>query len=421
MKNFKFLILFIFIIIFTASTCTTKNETTLSKEDSFTQDDPTRVIYGDDDRLDYYDVNIPWQRSIVEKSAAIIVDKEDIIISGNNVSISDYWLYDDVCETETFYGQPNPGWGSATLIDRQLILTAGHCIEDCGEEELYFVFRNYYKDKNTLETLTKDDVYSCEEVLATKLDNNGDYSIIKLDRPVASHLSPAPVNLSNDLLEVGFDVTVIGFPLGMPAKVAGGAQVKNDLHKGYQFTANLDTYSGSSGSGVYSDSGEIVGIIVDGRDDFVEHGDCDVSIVLPDSDGKEGSTYAYLAFNNLCNKGIKSNPICGESECGDGLCTLNEICEKDCLDDGPAVIYTLIINNGNGDGQYSVGQTVNITADPAPTEMVFSKWVVDSGKVDFADLSKPNTSLIILDSNAEITAEYKKEQAIGCGSLFKNF
>ena len=61
---------------------------------------------------------------------------------------------------------------------------------------------------------------------------------------------------------------MVGSPSGLPLKVASGANVRETKHPFY-FKANLDTFQGNSGSGVYNAiTGVVEGILVRGEDDF---------------------------------------------------------------------------------------------------------------------------------------------------------
>jgi hypothetical protein len=67
----------------------------------------------------------------------------------------------------------------------------------------------------------------------------------------------------------------------LPTKFADGAAVRNNQPDAF-FVANLDTYGGNSGSPVFnSDTHEVEGILVRGDADFVQHGNCQVSLVCP--------------------------------------------------------------------------------------------------------------------------------------------
>jgi len=67
-----------------------------------------------------------------------------------------------------------------------------------------------------------------------------DFAVVKLDRPV-SQFNPLTFRTSGKV-SVGDDLHVIGYPSGLPLKVAGGASVRA-VQPEY-LVANLDTYGG---------------------------------------------------------------------------------------------------------------------------------------------------------------------------------
>ena len=106
-----------------------------------------------------------------------------------------------------------------------------------------------------------------------------DWAVVRLDRRVTGH-RPAPVRRRRRVGQ-GAKVHVIGHPVGLPAKVAGGAIVRDNTPSPF-FVANLDTYGGNSGSPVFnSRTHRVEGILVRGERDFVSRGNCTVSFVCP--------------------------------------------------------------------------------------------------------------------------------------------
>jgi hypothetical protein len=74
-------------------------------------------------------------------------------------------------------------------------------------------------------------------------------------------------------------IVVIGHPSGLPTKIAGGAKVRDNSNDIF-FSANLDTFGGNSGSAVFNEkSGEVVGILVRGENDYVNDKDRECQVV----------------------------------------------------------------------------------------------------------------------------------------------
>jgi hypothetical protein len=103
-----------------------------------------------------------------------------------------------------------------------------------------------------------------------------------LDRTVVNH-RVARIRESGTISD-GQAVHIIGFPMGLPVKFAGGAFVRDNRYRAV-FTANLDAYPGNSGSPVFNSSTHEVEGILFGREggELVKQGDCYVSRVCPDT------------------------------------------------------------------------------------------------------------------------------------------
>ncbi|WP_353573320.1 hypothetical protein, partial [Candidatus Albibeggiatoa sp. nov. BB20] len=71
------------------------------------------------------------------------------------------------------------------------------------------------------------------------------------------------------------------------------------------------------------------------------------------------------------------------------------------------ILYTLSVNNGNGDGDYTEGSQVTVTADTAPTAQVFDTWTGDTGVL--ADPTQATTTVTMPAAAATITATYKAD------------
>lgn len=67
--------------------------------------------------------------------------------------------------------------------------------------------------------------------------------------------------------------------------------------------------------------------------------------------------------------------------------------------------YTLVVNNGSGDGDYEAGEVVNISADAAPSGQQFAAWTGDVSGVE--NVNSSNTTFTMSAAAATITATYE--------------
>lgn len=317
------------------------------------------VVYGDDDRQDVYAFeDQPWAAQAAGFAAVMIpvadVDESD----PDDVALPPTTLADlGVCPDERFADQLVAGLCSGTLIAPDLLLTAGHCIDDESCPDNLFVFDYYMTSASSLQTITSDDVYRCSDVLVSQ-NGDIDYAVVRLDRAVAGR-TPALVNAEPVALAGSHPLIINGFPTGLPLKIDDGGRVRNARAGTLDFfVANLDSFGGNSGSGVFDALGrELVGILVRGDEDYIpdEEAECDRVNVCPNNGCRgESSTYAFRAIEALCESGEAAPGICpcgdgacdaegGEStatcpfdcgtECGDGACNGDESprnCTQDC-------------------------------------------------------------------------------------------
>lgn len=226
-----------------------------------------KVIYGSDNRLDVYEVARADVRELADSTVALIATGSMSLKQSGSYVISSqmYGAAYGLCRDEAFYSQPSVANCSGFLVGEDLIATAGHCIDKRTCADYKFVFGFAMINESTAQTeIPQEEVYSCKEVLAHKLNNQVDYALVRVDRPVRGH---RPLKLQQTPAVVGQELVVIGHPAGIPTKVADGASVRS-LRNGY-YVANLDTYGGNSGSAVFNaHTHEVTGILVRGDSDF---------------------------------------------------------------------------------------------------------------------------------------------------------
>ena len=283
------------------------------------------VVYGQDDRDDIYAHDDPvWADSVAGFTIALVSTPGRIDAADpNDVRLNAPTLAElGVCADERFAAQLVAADCSGKLIAPDLVLTAGHCVtnsSDCAATQLLF---NYYMTSaTTRQTITAEDVYTCAELVVHRLDAQLDYAVLRLDRPV-SRRTPAMMTTARERLPAGTGLILSGFPSGLPIKIDDGGGVRDPGSQDLTFfRANLDSFGGNSGSGVFdATTRALVGILVRGEIDYVldEQAGCGRVNVCP-NDGCRGEAvvYAVRAVEALCETAPDPGLCDG---CGDNVC-----------------------------------------------------------------------------------------------------
>ncbi len=225
-------------------------------------------IYGNDDRSEFYLAD-DITKALASSTAALFRSK-DISDLGNGISqIRPTTLKErfNLKEDEAYSNQPSVSFCSSALVGKDLILTSGHCLRQFPCEKIRIAF-DYRVDAagEYPQMLKNENIYSCKSIVASKYDPNGaDYAIIKTDRQV--NRTPLAINRTDNIAK-GTKIFVIGYPSGLPVKIANNAkvrEVKNDF-----FVTDLDTFRGNSGSPVFNNQTmKIEGVLSRGATDYV--------------------------------------------------------------------------------------------------------------------------------------------------------
>ncbi|MCM2350952.1 MAG: trypsin-like peptidase domain-containing protein [Bacteriovoracaceae bacterium] len=240
-----------------------------------------RVIYGEDHRVEVFQAT-SFQQNLASSAATMIASSSLFEKSSKYMEVSqkdtlrkflesmtDSGL--PACKSERFLEQPIAGNCSGFLIAPDLLVTAGHCVTDesaCNDNQWVFDYKVDKFSKKGGAKMPKENVYNCKKVMSQSLNSalNLDYAVVQLDRPVSGR-TPLEIN-NGDELKNYTKLLIIGSPTGLPLKVAAGAHVRENEHPHY-FKANLDSFGGNSGSGVFNaNSGTVEGILVRGERDF---------------------------------------------------------------------------------------------------------------------------------------------------------
>ncbi|MCB9593094.1 MAG: trypsin-like peptidase domain-containing protein [Sandaracinaceae bacterium] len=284
------------------------------------------VVYGEDGRAEVYAETNAALRAVAESAIAMKVRASFVDQSDPADVRFDYTRTLGearmLCPGERFAEQIDPGTCSGTLIDSQHVLTAGHCMDvaaDCDDYAWVLGFR--YAADGVLAPLTSDDVYRCGSVVTLFDDDQVDYAVVRLSRPVVGH-TPATVRRAAGALPHGTPLALIGHPHGIPMKIDAGGQLTWASVDASWFRATVDAFAGNSGSGTFSLDGALVGVLGGGATDYVDRGGCNVVNVIdpPPTDGGERLTSVHPALEAFCAvPGVVSELCdCGGAPCVEG-------------------------------------------------------------------------------------------------------
>lgn len=177
----------------------------------------------------------------------------------------------NICSDERYAHEPSFSDCSGFLIAPDLIATAGHCISPKVCSHYTWIF-DYNKPSSEIYS-PNENVYSCKEVITRENNEYKDFAIVKLDRPV---LDRKPLKLRTTApASVGTNVFALSFPLGLPMKFSGMAQILSWKSSMYNFNASLNIFEGSSGSPIFNASTyQVEGILSNGNKDFYKDNGC---------------------------------------------------------------------------------------------------------------------------------------------------
>ena len=260
-----------------------------------------KVIYGTDDRQDVFEVTDPASLNDIE-SVVSLFDASDVVDNGDGTSTlqtRNFRTSQNLCPTERFGEQPLGCFCSGFLVAPDIIATAGHCVNASNVTSVRFVFGFRMLDAETAQTrVNNTEICSGVSIIGREeIGTGADWALVRIDRAITNH--PLAQIRKEGKVSDSQAVHVIGHPVGLPTKFAGGAAVRDNQPAAF-FVANLDTYGGNSGSPVFnSDTHVVEGILVRGETDFAMSGTCRVSLVCPSSGCRGEDVTRTTEFANL--------------------------------------------------------------------------------------------------------------------------
>ncbi|MGJ5203956.1 trypsin-like serine peptidase [Bradyrhizobium sp. HKCCYLR20261] len=191
-------------------------------------------------------------------------------------------LPQDQYEAERFYDEPAPGFCTGFKVGKDLVATAGHCVRDALDCQSIRTISGFRIDASSTaphKSISAERIFACKEIIGRSSEGGSDWAIIRVDRDLSA-LPQVELRQTGQPAE-GAKMTVVGYPLGLPVKIAGNANVRSVSAR--VFKTNSDTYGGNSGSPVFDTeklvSGQLFveGILVKGETDFIQQSPCRIS------------------------------------------------------------------------------------------------------------------------------------------------
>jgi V8-like Glu-specific endopeptidase len=240
----------------------------------------TKPIYGKDDRMDWGKISDRRVQATATASVALFTYVWFAEEESGTLRLRTQTLEDrlNLCPGQRFLKQWSGSFCSGVLVGEDVVATAGHCIAEVKYtssavplRDIRFVFGYTASDQRDpgRSVFDRKQIFAARELIGGKnLAEGEDWALIRLDRPVPKEIAEPVKKIRKSKIEDGAPVFAVGYPNGLPLKFASGAEVrKNDSEK--FFMANVDTFEGNSGSGIFSTAtNELVGILTAGATDY---------------------------------------------------------------------------------------------------------------------------------------------------------
>lgn len=297
------------------------------------------VIVGEDDRLDVFELDDEALANHVTQSVAAVMYAQNVRLGGGSAEVVAPTLGEalDLCDSEPFREQPSAARCSGTLIDDDLLLTAGHCLGYTDEEtarlvcaQLRIVFDYYLASAGAEPLIEPDDVFSCKSVVVYQKEagnpDAADFAVVQLDRPATPERLAVSVQSARP--EVGDLLTAATHGAGLPLKVQLGVGI-TEVDDGQFLTAETDSFAGGSGGALFDRELSLVAIQARGLADWQYVEGCGRAVRVEQT--SEQHQFAVSAVEAVCDAGWPSPRLCGtEPRCGDTICSPGEACPSDC-------------------------------------------------------------------------------------------
>lgn len=262
--------------------------------------DTPRGVFGKDDRKDVTDAEgiedfVRATATMIHKRNLVINDAGNYLFYGTTLRdrLTKRYESNNFHKNVKFLDQPTIANCTGFLIGPDILVTAGHCIDNINDaknyvwvfdytNELDFIKSTVYKGKKYIVVNPKN-VYHVSEFIDGYFgeDEYDDWSVLRLDRK--SERAPYRFRTSGEV-QLNSKINTIGSPTGLPLKFADNAKVMGVSEKKY-FKTDIDVFPGNSGGPAFAKYGFLEGIIV-------------MTSAVATSDGDTSADYI---FDKNCN------------------------------------------------------------------------------------------------------------------------
>ena len=151
------------------------------------------------------------------------------------------------------------------LFDNMSLKHLKKCLKVCKN-----MYQTEYSGNANLKNISKDDIYYPQEV--TKKNEEMDAVVFSVDRnfnrPILEWEKSTAIHKEKN------EIYSIGYPNGLPIKVALNASITENENYFYYYTS-LDSFQGNSGSPVFNFyTNKVIGVLVSGEIDYRFNGSC---------------------------------------------------------------------------------------------------------------------------------------------------
>ncbi len=248
------------------------------------EDTPKRLALGPsqyDSRIEPLHLNPTalWAKSILDKrtSVGMVILKEHLQPISDSLfkltSTRTLGKRYGLCPDEAFFNQPAVGVGTAFIIGDSSMATANHVYTATLDQYAVIFGFEVINTTGTVDIFVHaNDIYLPTKLLTQQL--NMDVAVFQVDR---GFNRPVLEWSRSSEATKGKMVYMIGYPMGIPQKVALNATIVDNSHTQYFYTS-LDAFQGNSGSPVFDfATNKVIGILVSGELDYQWNGSCNES------------------------------------------------------------------------------------------------------------------------------------------------